>query len=137
MKSGYDFAFMCLILMCVLHLSSSKCPIHEVKVLCRNDCNTCEQQGFCYNCSTVACDCVMEFVRNSKGVCTYRDNCPNGWKQSRSRGCPDNFQCNEDCKRDRYDKGYCLRRVWYFLFIFPIHRPETCYCWRERRRRYG
>ncbi|GBM69781.1 hypothetical protein AVEN_217381-1 [Araneus ventricosus] len=110
MESVKVLPFLCLILVCVLHLSNGQCPPNEELVDCRNDCNTCELQGFCYECSAVACDCIPGYTRDTLGVCIPKSVCPlrddGDVLVAESSRCR---YCHRNCRRRGYRGGRCFR----------------------------
>ncbi|GBN46649.1 hypothetical protein AVEN_44257-1 [Araneus ventricosus] len=99
MESGKVLPFLCLILVCLLHLSHGLCPPNEELVDCRNDCNTCELQGVCYDCSTVSCDCIPDFARDTNGVCIPKSLCSPQMEKSIEQGQEDMKKGQEEMKK--------------------------------------
>ncbi|KAF8774722.1 uncharacterized protein LOC129985201 [Argiope bruennichi] len=112
MESGKVFSFLCLTLVCMFHLSNAQCPANEELVLCRNDCNTCEQQGFCYDCSTLGCDCIPGYARDINGHCIDTRDCSSFDDSvavivAEGGGCPNDSLCHRSCRRSGRHGGKC------------------------------
>ncbi|CAL1294563.1 unnamed protein product [Larinioides sclopetarius] len=100
--SGKFLPFLCLILVCVLHLANGQCEQWTEDELI-----SCIMQGTCYDCS-IGCDCNSGYVRSIEGVCIPTNLCSNESEVvvAESSGCR---HCHRNCRRRGYKGGRCHR----------------------------
>ncbi|CAL1294562.1 unnamed protein product [Larinioides sclopetarius] len=103
--SGKFLPFLCLILVCVLHLANGQCEQWTEDELI-----SCIMQGTCYDCS-IGCDCNSGYVRSIEGVCIPTNLCSSidgdEVTVAEDRGCPKQSLCRRSCIRSGKKGGRC------------------------------